>query len=277
MIERFDVFSKFKERLQKLGVSGDLSMLEDLKIIFYEVYDKYVIINIPGFNGKANHVLYLSKDANLTYPAKLKTKARLKLSKIKGKKDIESTLLAYEVFNTTLENYYSKYRLLAEKIEDLHDDPNIDIVEDVAKRIRTTSDIVEDLLKLFLEIEDGEIDFINPKIIPYEFDLLVARTNHLVDRIRNLKKEINILRTKCEMVETKTLSKRIELLTKVMAVLTIVGVIISVPNTLATVFGVKSIADLFTIENMFWIMVWGTIVSVVASLIYMKMYLKKVF
>ncbi len=277
MIERFDVFSKFKERLQKLGVSGDLSMLDDLKIIFYEVYDKYVIINIPGFDGKANHVLYLSKYANLTYPAKLKTKARLKLSKIKGKKDIESTLLAYEVFNTTVENYFSIYRLLAEKIEDLHDNPNIDIVEDVAKRIRVTSDIVEDLLKLFLEIEDNEIDFINPKIIPYEFDLLVARANHLVDRIRNLKKEINILRTKCEMVETKTLSGRIELLTRVMAVLTIVGVVISVPNTLATVFGVRSIADLFSIENMFWIMIWGTIVSVIASFIYMKFYLKKVF
>lgn len=270
MIKKFNDFDAFERAVRAKQIPSDLEHLRSLDILFYEAYRDHMILSIPGLSMMPNQVLILSDKYNYAYVEGAKIPTRVKISKLKQKKYTESTLLAYEVLAGVVAVYSEQYRKIAQKIEQLHEYPDIDEVEIVGKQVRTVSDVMEDVLQLVIEAEDEEFKFLNPEIIPYEFDILVARTRHTVDRLRNLKREINILRTKCELIEARKLNKRIELLTRVVAVLTIIGLIITVPNTVATFFGIPVISDAVDIPQIaFWLAI-STVISVILSYFYVR-------
>ncbi len=270
MIKKFNDFDAFEKAVRAKHIASDLENLRSLDILFYETYKDHMILSVPGLNMMPNQILVLSSRYNYAYVEGAKIPTRVKISKLKHSKYMESTLLAYEVLAGVVAVYGEQYRKIARKIEQLHDYPDIDEVEIVGKQVRIVSDVMEDVLQLVLEAEDEEFKYLNPDVIPYEFDILVARTRHIVDRIRNLKREINILRTKCELIEARKLNKRIELLTKIMAILTIVSLIISVPNTVATFFGIPSVAETVEIQMMVWVILISSVLAVLLSYLYVR-------
>ena len=85
-----------------------------------------------------------------------------------------------------------------------------------------------------------------------------------------MRRETDSLRTKCDIIETRKLNKRIELLTKIMAVLTVLSLIISVPNTVATIFGIPTISALFTFDFIIELTVISGIIAIILSYIYVR-------
>jgi hypothetical protein len=152
----------------------------------------------------------------------------------------------------------------------LHDAPDIDNVEAVSKKHRYILDIAEDVLRLCIEAEEEEFKYVNTDVIPYEFDILLARSRHLVDGLMSVRRETDVLRTKCDIIETRKLNKRIELLTKIMAVLTVLSLIISVPNTVATIFGIPTVSALFNFDFIMQVTIISAIVSVALSYFYVR-------
>ncbi|MBN2122194.1 hypothetical protein JW721_04010, partial [Candidatus Micrarchaeota archaeon] len=102
------------------------------------------------------------------------------------------------------------------------------------------------------------------------FDILLARARHLVDRFRSHRAEIDVLRTKSDIIETRKLNKRIELLTKIMAVLTVLSLIISVPNTVATIFGIPKVSEAISIDFAMILIMASSVLSVVFSYYYVR-------
>ncbi len=273
MIKKFNDFAKFKEATKDHGILSDFDSLYNLDIVFYEDYDdKYMILSLPAINSSIpNQILVLSKDFNLAYCAETKKRyKKLRISKINKRKYSASTLLFYEVVSSTIDSYFAELLSVKREINALHDSPDIDEIEPVSKRNRLVWDIAEDILSLCIEAEEEEFKYVDIEVIPYEFDILLARARHLVDRLRSHRGEIDVLRTKSDIIETRKLNKRIELLTKIMAILTVLSLIVSVPNTVATIFGIPSVSASFSIDfAMIMIMISG-VVSIVFSYYYVR-------
>jgi Mg2+ and Co2+ transporter CorA len=274
MIKKFTDFGKFKDAAKEHKITSDLDNLRDLDIVFYEDYDEgYMILSLPSVDRSApNQILILSRDFNLAYfPPETKTKnKKLKLSKVRKRKYQASTLLFYEVVSSAISTYFSELATIKKKAHQLHASPDIDRVEAVSKINREIWDIAEDVLRLCIEAEEEEFKYVNIDIIPYEFDIMFARARHLVDRIRGVTREMDSLRAKCDILEARKLNKRIELLTKIMAVLTVLSLIVSVPNTVATFYGIPVIGESADIGMMSWLIVVSTAIAVVFSYIYVR-------
>jgi len=274
MIKKFTDFAKFKAAAREHKITSDLDSLRDLDIVFYEDYDEdYMILSLPAVDSSTpNQILILSKDFNLAYcSTETKTMGKkLKISKINKGKYQASTLLFYEVVSSALKTYFSELASIKKNAHRLHDSPDIDQVEQVSKKNRDVWDISEDVLRLCLEAEEEEFKYVNIDVIPYEFDILLARARHLVDRIKGVRRETDSLRTKCDIIETRKLNKRIELLTKVMAILTVVGLVISVPNTVATVFGIPAVSALFSFDLILELTIISGIIAIGISYLYVR-------
>ena len=274
MIKKFTNFQKFKEAAKEHNITSDLDSLFNLDIVFYEDYDddNYMILSLPAVDPTApNQILILSRNFNIAYiPESCKKFKKLKLSKIKKKKYQASTLLCYEVISSALDSYFSALTTIKRKAHKLHDLPDIDEVETISKRNMEVRDIAEDVLRFCIEAEEEEFKYVNIDIIPYEFDILLVRARYLVDRMKGVRREIDVLRTKCDIIETRKLNKRIELLTKVMAILTVLGLIISVPNTVATIFGIPAVSNLFSFDLIIELTIISGIIAVVLSYFYVR-------
>ena len=273
MIKKFTDFEKFKEAAKEHNITSDLDSLYTLDIVFYEDYDEnYMILSLPSVEpSKPNQILILSKDFNLAYCSETKNRyQRLKLSKVRKKKYQASTLLSYEVLSSALDSYFSALTSIKRKAHKLHDSPDIDEVEKISKHNIEVRDIAEDVLRLCIEAEEDEFRYINIDVIPYEFDILLVRARHLVDRMNGVRREIDVLRTKCDIIETRKLNRRIELLTKIMAILTVVSLIISVPNTVATVFGIPTVSALFTFDFIIELTLVSGLIALAVSYFYVK-------
>ncbi|MEM4272480.1 MAG: CorA family divalent cation transporter [Candidatus Bilamarchaeaceae archaeon] len=273
MIEKFTNFEDFKAAALVRNITGDLESLHNLDILFYEDYeDKYMIISFPAINDTIfNQMLILSDDFNLAYCSETKRKPlKIRLSKVKRRKFVESTLLAYEVLNSALDSYYAEHANLAKQASQLYMNPDIDQVEILFRKARNLYNVADDVLRLCIEAEDEGLKYIDLKVIPYEFDVLMARARHLVDRMDSFKREVDVLRTKCDIAETKKLSKRVEVLTQIMAVLTVISLIISVPNTIATIFGIPAVSDVFTFDFIMEMVIVSSLLALVASYFYVR-------
>jgi Mg2+ and Co2+ transporter CorA len=273
MIKKFSDFAKFKEAAKSHGILSDFDSLYNLDIVFYEDYNgKYMILSLPAINSSIpNQILILSREFNLAYCAETKKRyKKLRLSKVNKRKYSASTLLFYEVVSSTLDSYFAELLAVKREMNGLHDSPDIDEIERVSKRNRLVWDIAEDILSLCIEAEEEEFKYVDIKVIPYEFDILLARARHLVDRLRSHRSETDVLRTKSDIIETRKLNRRIELLTKIMAILTVLSLIVSVPNTVATVFGIPSVSAAYSIDFAMLMIIASSIISVVFSYYYVR-------
>lgn len=272
MIEKFTDFERFKEAAKERGIHSDLDSLYNLDIVFYEDYDEdYMIISLPAVNSSVpNQILILSKSFNLAYCVDSEAKKKMKLSKVKKGKYQASTLLFYEVASASLNSYFFELASIKRRVHALHDSPDIDEVENLSKRNREVRDISEDVLRLCIEAEEEEFKYVDIDVIPYEFDILLARARHLVDRIKGVRRETDVLRTKCDIIETRKLNRRIELLTKIMAVLTVVSLVISVPNTVATIFGIPTVSALFQFDFIMELTLLSAFAATILSYFYVR-------
>jgi Mg2+ and Co2+ transporter CorA len=88
--------------------------------------------------------------------------------------------------------------------------------------------------------------------------------------VRGARKEISIARNKCEVKYSKDLNRSIERLTYIMAYLTIITVVISVPNTVATIYGIAPFAVAVEPWLIWLLIVATTAVSIVVSYYFIR-------
>jgi hypothetical protein len=84
MIKKFEDFEEFKQAARDHKITSDLESLQDLDIVFFEDYERYMILSLPAVNSAApNQILILSKEFNIAYCPGIQEKyKKLKLSKL---------------------------------------------------------------------------------------------------------------------------------------------------------------------------------------------------
>ncbi|MFH1470348.1 MAG: CorA family divalent cation transporter [Candidatus Micrarchaeota archaeon] len=241
MIYIFDDFEKLQEKAQEIGINNDLAKLRELDILFYEVYDDYMIVSFVAFESKLNKIIILSKKNSLVFPSAAAELKRIKIGKMKtASRYLESTMCAYAVLRRSIENYSIHFDTIRKDVNLLENGPvDMDKLDDTERKARRFKELLDDLLGLLIKIEEKEIPFINVRAFPFEFDILKAEAQHLNDRAMSIRREIDISRTRVEMKQTAELNKRIGRLTDITKKLTALTVLFMVPNLIASFYGMN--------------------------------------
>jgi Mg2+ and Co2+ transporter CorA len=269
MIFQYNNFDDFAAKAREIGIPSDLKALLTLNIIFYEEYEDYMIISLTDFDARPNKILVLSEHQTLVYPEIVNAKHGLYSAN--SNRYSEPTITIYLALKKVLSDYVSYFETIKSRMEHASDSLDVDEIEDVDKQVKRFSDVIHDFERLLIDLEESnEMHLFDKDIVAYDFDLLLAKATHLKDRVRGARKEINIARDKCEVNYSKQLNKNIERLTFIVAILTIVTLIISVPNTVATIYGIAPISQLHGVAVILGALVVTTLLSIVVSWYYIK-------
>jgi len=238
MIYTFDQFEDFQEKARELGIASDFEKLRTLDILFYEQYPSYLLFSLVAFESGVNKITVLTKENALIYPSMLLESNRFLKIAVKGPYG-ESTMAAYIVLKKVSENYQNYFEAMNREVAKVTESPSSEKIEQLTRRLRRLQDIADDFMALLIRLKAREVPFVDTNKIGYDFDILIARTRHLVHRCSSATRELSRLHTIIEMKTTSELNKRIESLTEIMKRLTAITVILMLPTMLASHYGMN--------------------------------------
>ncbi len=265
----------FKKRAKELGFEQNIDELLKLDLIFFEQYDKFVLINIKDYDEEPNNFLILSKDNTLIFTSTSMKDKQLALYKNTIKRDFgEPTVLTLIVLKQVLRNYAIEFEKIRAEVQDVENKLNFNSVEKVGRKLRKLTDRFEDILDLIIKLGERNIKEFNTELIKYDYDVLTAEARYRMERSRSHIYHVSSLRNKVDIQSTAELNKTITRLTIIMTFLTILSIVVSVPGSVGAVFGIPALSDLYFKPHPV-LLVTTLIISTILSIFFGWLYWKK--
>ena len=272
MIETYTEFEQFKKKAQEMGVGVNLSELLEIQVTFLESYEEYVIINIKTTGESPNNILILNEKNALLYSDKTFGEKDYKMFRYTLQKPFgESTVLAFLALRSVLSEYEGIFKIVDEKTDGLEKKYEIGEAEEATSRLRRLTNRVEDFVNLMMSLEERKIRQVNTSLIAYDYGLVLAKAQHLLDRCRNHLNQLRDIQRDADVRQMRETNKRIEDLTNVMKKLTAITVILMIPTAIASHFGMnfRYMPEL-SIPEAYPAVVVGQIILTVAIALYLK-------
>lgn len=265
---------EFKNKLKELGFEQDIDELLRLDLIFFEQYDKFVLINIKDYDEEPNNFLLLSKENTVILTSTQLNGKQLTLYKNIIKKDYgESTALTLLVLKQILRNYALEFEKIRVEIQDVENKLNFNSVEKVGRKLRKLTDRFEEILDLIIKLGERHIKEFDINLVKYDYDVLTAEARYRMERSRSHIYHVSSLRSKVDIQSTAELNKTITRLTIIMTFLTILSIVVSVPGTIGAVFGIPALSDLYFKPHpnlLVYTLIISTIITIIFGWLYWK-------
>ena len=240
VIYTFTSFEEFDKRVKDSGIKDDLRPLLSLDLNFFERYHNYVVLNLRDYSDTPNNLLVLSGDNSFLYSGKEFGNEALRLFKYTVKKKHgESTALTLIVLKNVLTSYSAEFEKANSEIDRQEEVLNAQDIESLGKRLRKVGNKVEDLVDLLIKLEERDVHEVNTSYVSYDYDVLVAKSRHLLDRIKSHSGQIVGLRNEVESRFSRELNRRIEVLSHQVKMLTAITIMLMIPNIIAGHYGMN--------------------------------------
>ncbi len=240
MIYTFTSFEEFDKRVKESGIKDDLRPLLSLDLNFFERYPNYVVLNLRDYSDTPNNLLVLSGDNSFLYSGHEVQQDALRLFKYTVKKKHgESTALCLIVLKNALASYNTEFEKINSEIDRQEEVLSAQEIESLGKRLRKVGNKVEDLVDLLIKLEERDVHEVNTAYVSYDYDVLVAKSRHLLDRIKSHSGQIVGLRNEVEIRFSRELNSRIEVLSHQVKVLTAITILLMIPNIIAGHYGMN--------------------------------------
>ncbi len=238
LIYTFTSFEEFDKRVKESGIKDDLRPLLSLDLNFFERYPNYVVLNLRDYSDTPNNLLVLSGDNSFLYSGREVREDALRLFKYTVKKKHgESTALALIVLKGVLASYNTEFEKINSEIDRQEEVLSAQEIEGLGKRLRKAGNKVEDLVDLLIKLEERDVHEVNTAYVSYDYDVLVAKSRHLLDRIKSHSSQITGLRNEVEIRFSRELNHRIERLSDVVRTLTAITIILMIPTIVMSYYG----------------------------------------
>ncbi len=272
----FTDFPAFAARAKKAGVEDNIQPLLTLPVMFLQRTSGYTLLTLKDYRFDANRIVFLSKGECLVYGEQPALPKELSKHKDVLKKPYgESTIVALLLMRKVLESYQTRFEEINKAIDETEETLDLYRAAEVWKKLRRTTDRMEDFVDLVIRLKDREILEVDTTLVSYDYDVLLSTAQHLLDRCKSHLIQLANLRNEFEVASTLTLSRNVEQLTKVTAFLAIVTLIISVPNTVATVFSIVPVGASTDLSTIWIILLFSTLVALGAGYYYWKTYKRR--
>jgi len=240
MIYSTEVWEDFEKKIQEIGVHEDLRSLTSLDFNFFERYMNYTVVNVREFSSNPNNLMVLTEKDSYLFSNQKISEDSFKLFKYTLKKDFgESTVLALIVLKKVLASHSAEFEKLNTEIDRQEEVLDPVAVERLGRHLRKIHDAADDFLDVLIKLEDREVREVNTSYVSYDYDVLLGKTRHLIDRIKSHLDQITWLRNEIELKYSRELNKRIENLNVILKKLTALTIILMLPQVLAGHFGMN--------------------------------------
>ncbi len=237
----FNDVEAFKRALQENGVKVDVSPLLSLYSNFMGPADGHLVLNVKHFDtDEPNNLLVLNQDRALLYskspPA---TEALLALETVFSRPYGKSTALAFATLKKGVANYRAKLESLYAAVKALEQDFDSDTYHQLVLEYQRLFDRLEDFHGILIDLQETGIREVETRFVSFDYKVLLAESNNLLDRCRNRLSMLKDLARDRETEAANELNKRIERLNDVVKKLTAVTVLLMIPTLIASHFGMN--------------------------------------
>src|SRR3989344_3433046 len=246
MIKFFNNLKEFKKEVLSLNLEIELDAIIDLDFTFFEIHDKYTLLNISDYDQiNPKNILLISKKHILVYSNKNFNNYEKNFKNIIKKPYGETTIIILLLLKNILKNYSHEFQKIREGMNSLEFDPVIEKVEKFGRELRRLTDRFEELVQLIITLKERDIKEFNTSLIMFDYDILNAEARYWLERCRSHIYRIASLRTKSEMPSNRELNATITRLTVIMTFLSIIGIVVSVPGTIGAIFGIPALSNAY--------------------------------
>lgn len=237
----FDDLTLFAKAVEETGFTSDFLSLTQLNTSFLKSSEKYLILSVKDYGDKdPNNLLFLSEDKAFLYS---KTppppKAFEAFAKVASKPYGKSTILTFLTLDKALDNYKEKLETLINGLRELEQTFAAKRYRDLALEFQRLYDRLEDFHDIVLRLEERTIKEVETRFISFDYSILIAESNSLLDRCRNRFNTLREIARDHELQVTTELNRRIERLNEVVKRLTALTVILMIPTVIASHFGMN--------------------------------------
>jgi len=274
MIKFFNNLKEFKKEVLSLNLEIELDAIIDLDFTFFEIHDKYTLLNISDYDQiNPKNILLISKKHILVYSNKNFNNYEKNFKNIIKKPYGETTIIILLLLKNILKNYSHEFQKIREGMNSLEFDPVIEKVEKFGRELRRLTDRFEELVQLIITLKERDIKEFNTSLIIFDYDILNAEARYWLERCRSHIYRIASLRTKSEMKSNRELNATITRLTVIMTFLSIVGIVVSVPGTIGAIFGIPALSDTYFqlhTTTLIMVLITSTILTIILGYWYWK-------
>ncbi len=274
MIKFFNNLKEFKKEVLSLNLEIELDAIIDLDFTFFEIHDKYTLLNISDYDPvNPKNILLISKKHILVYSNKNFNNYKKNFKNIIKKPYGETSVIILLLLKNILKNYSREFQKIREGMNSLEFDPVIEKVEKFGRELRRLTDRFEELVQLIITLKERDIKEFNTSLIMFDYDILNAEARYWLERCRSHIYRIASLRTKSEMKSNRELNSTITRLTVIMTFLSIVGIVVSVPGTIGAVFGIPALSDAYFqphTTTLVLVLILSTVITIILGYWYWK-------
>jgi hypothetical protein len=237
----FDNFDSFSETVAAMGNSVNFAALRSLRSNFIQPAEEYLILSLKHFESEqADNLLFLSEERIILYSASPPTSSQLDdLSLLFGKPFGKSTALTFSVLRSTTVNYQARLDSLIVRMEGLEREHDAKMYRELSLDFSRLYDRLEDFYEILLRLEESGIKQVETRYIAFDYRVLMAEADNLVNRCRNRFSIFKEFARDHELQVTTELNLRMERLNDVVKRLTAITLILMIPTLIASHFGMN--------------------------------------
>jgi magnesium transporter len=266
----FSDLHEFSKSVEESGFRFDFQSLRELTSTFMDYSEQHIVLSIKDYDlDDPDKILFLSEQKAFLYSKKPPPKQLFdSFSKLQTRPYGSSTILFFTVVDGIELSYKRRLDAIIASMRELETHYTVRRYHDLTIELERLADRLEDLLDIIIRVKERSIKIIQTKYISFDYSVLTAEVNTLLDRCRNRFNMLREIARDHQLQAANDLNRRMEKLSEVVRKLTALTIILMVPTVLTSHFGMNFA---FMPELRVWyaypIVVVAQIVSVVTAIV----------
>jgi len=237
----FTDLNEFSKSVQEGGFMIDFQSLTELTANFMDYSEQHMVVSIKDYEqDDPDKILFLSERQAFLYSKKPPPEDLLNsFSGVMTKPYGLSTILFFAVLDRIEANYKRKLNAIIDGMRELENNYSTRSYQDLTLELERLSDRVEDLLDMIIHVKERSIKLIQTKYIRFDYGVLTAEMNILLDRCRNRLNMLREIARDHQIQAAHDLNSRMEKLNEVVRRLTALTIIMMIPTVISSHFGMN--------------------------------------
>lgn len=236
----FTDLNKFSEEVAKRDLGVDVGALLSFPSNYVKQLPRGLVMKISDYDEDPYKILIFFDTCILVYTCKPISRFELDVyDDVIHKPRGLTTVLTLLLLSQSVETFNRKREKMLELFRSLEQNFDEKIQRELTYQYESYYDRLEELSEILLKLEERSIPQVETNYVTFDYSILLAEVNTLVDRAKTRIGMMKDLTLGYELKVSRQLNERVEQLSDVVKKLTALTVILMIPNIIAGHFGMN--------------------------------------
>lgn len=236
----FTDLNKFSEEVAKRDLGVDVGALLSFPSNYVKQLPRGLVMKISDYDEDPYKILIFFDTCILVYTCKPISRFELDVyDDVIHKPRGLTTVLTLLLLSQSVETFNRKREKMLELFRSLEQNFDEKVQRELTYQYESYYDRLEELSEILLKLEERSIPQVETNYVTFDYSILLAEVNTLVDRAKTRIGMMKDLTLGYELKVSRQLNERVEQLSDVVKKLTALTVILMIPNIIAGHFGMN--------------------------------------